>query len=104
MEALKWLEGKKWENEGSKKIDISDVELMLNACDQDAVISVDKIVMWHPEERYIRVVEENYNEDIEPEDKYVDIGFNSIDVMETMHEALGHLLKKHYETQMNKLK
>ena len=104
MEALMWLEGKKSENDGRKTIDISDVEFMLNACDQDAVVSVDTIVMWHPEERFIRVVEENYNEDIEPEDKYVDIHFNSIDAMETMHLALGSLLKKHYETSLAKLK
>ena len=104
MEALMWLEGKKSENDGSKKIDISDVEFMLNACDQDAVVSVDTIVMWHPEERYIRVVEENYNEDIEPEHKYVDIHFNTIDAMETMHLALGSLLRRHYETQLDKMK
>ena len=103
MEALMWLEGKKSENDGRKTIDISDVELMLNCFDKDAEISVDTIVMWHPEERFIRVVEENYNEDLDPEDKYVDIHFNTIDAMETMHLALGSLLRRHYENQLDKM-
>ena len=108
FEALVWLEGIKANNPESKQMDISDVELMLQAYDQECEFTIGDVVLWHPEDRYIRVKEKNFNcntnEDGDVEDKHMTIHFDSIDAMETMHLALGSLLKKHYETSLAKLK
>ena len=107
MEAIIWLEGIKANNPESKQMDISDVELMLYRFDQDAEVTIEDVVMWHPEERYIRVKSEHlneFNEDEDEEIKTIELHFNSTDAMETMHLALGSLLRRHYETQLDKMK
>ena len=109
LEALVWLEGIKANGDGSGKMDISDVELMLHMYDQECEFTIADVVMWHPEERYIRVREENFNEcntndDGDVEDRHMEIYFDSTDAMEVMHLALGSLLRRHYETQLDKMK
>ena len=108
MEAEIWLENWTSNDDDSGKMDISDVQWMLKTFDKDCEVTIEEVIVWHPQERYIKVRSEQldeFNEDVTLSDaKTIELHFNSIDAMETMYEALGNLLKKHYETQMEKFK
>lgn len=103
-ESLLWIESMKSKDNGSGKIDISYVEFMLRAFDQDCEFSIFNVPMWHPDEKYICVTEEVFqNADGDCEQKNIRMHFDSIDAMQTMYDALGMLLKSHYEKQLAKL-
>ena len=100
MDALLWCEGQKEHNE-RKMVSIQAVELMLQKLDASASIGVTELCCYHPEHKYVRLVEEFNGTD---ERNEIEIYFHTIDVIESLHTALGDMLKKHYETQLEKLK
>ena len=100
MDALMWCEQNKQHND-RKMVSIEMVENMLKAMDASASIGVTELCCYHPEDKYVRLVEEFNGTD---ERNEIEIYFHTIDVIESLHTALGDMLKKHYETQLEKLK